>query len=228
MRFGKTLRNSIYSPWSANYIDYPKLKALLREDESQDGDGKWTDEDESKFVEELVNVQLEKVNAFQADLFKNLKDRTSECETNLENIAQKDKDSGNGNEPSEIDRERRKSELQEVLDHLDNITKKMNELEKYSRINYTGFLKAGKKHDRRRGTNYKVRPLLQVRLAALPFNQEDYSPLLYRLSAMYSYVRQNLAGPVDRSTSASEPRDGAGKYTSHKCKCSWSKHLHLG
>ena len=63
----------------------------------------------------------------------------------------------------------------------DSITKQINELEKYSRINYTGFLKAAKKHDRRRGSQYRVRPLLQVRLAALPFNVENYSPLLHRL-----------------------------------------------
>ncbi|KAI5303013.1 Phosphate metabolism transcription protein, partial [Ascosphaera pollenicola] len=62
----------------------------------------------------------------------------------------------------------------------------------YCRINFTGFLKAAKKHDRKRGTLYKVRPLLQVRLAELPFDSEDYSPFLYRLSTMYAFARQTL------------------------------------
>lgn len=90
MRFGKTLRNSIYEPWQSHYLDYAKLKQLLREDELDDDDPasncskKWTEEDETSFVEELLNVQLEKVNAFHADTIKHLRERTSECETKLE------------------------------------------------------------------------------------------------------------------------------------------------
>lgn len=94
MRFGKTLRNSIYEPWQSHYLDYAKLKQLLREDELDDDDPasnhgnrakKWTEEDETSFVEELLNVQLEKVNAFHTDTLKHLHERTSDCETKLEN-----------------------------------------------------------------------------------------------------------------------------------------------
>ena len=93
MRFGRTLRNSIYEPWQSHYLDYAKLKHLLREDELDDEDPasslgnrtkRWTEEDETCFVEELLNVQLEKVNAFHADTLKRLRERTSECETKLE------------------------------------------------------------------------------------------------------------------------------------------------
>ena len=96
MRFGKTLRNSIYEPWRSQYLDYAKLKRLLRENELHDGDAasnsedqaqQWTEEDESVFVEELLNVQLEKVNAFHADTLKQLRERASECETKLEKLA---------------------------------------------------------------------------------------------------------------------------------------------
>ena len=110
--------------------------------------------------------------------------------------------------------------LREVLRELDTITKEVSELERYSRINYTGFLKAAKKHDRKRGHSYRVRPLLQVRLAALPFNKEDYSPLLIRLSAMYSFVRQNLEGKEKRELSFSENATGGESFTSHKCRAS--------
>ncbi len=194
MRFGRTLEKSIYKPWRENYIDYKGLKKLLRENDvsdtesiaGQDDEGKkWTDQDEGTFVEELINVQLEKVNQFQVDTYKQLRDRTSKCEARLEAIFSKseDKDRGEKQEKGEkqnLEKEDKQSVLKEVLEELDNITKETNELEKYSRINFTGFLKAAKKHDRKRGSNYRVRPLLQVRLAALPFNSEDYSPLLYR------------------------------------------------
>ncbi|MCJ1384954.1 Phosphate metabolism transcription protein [Xylographa soralifera] len=217
MRFGKTLRSSIYEPWKENYIDYPKLKSLLREDETADDNGgKWTDDDEGHFVEELVNVQLEKVNSFQVDTYKELRERTAKCESRLEDIAVPQSKEKNTSEETKPRKDEKDSTLQEVEKELDAISKDINELEKYSRINYTGFLKAAKKHDRRRGSNYRVRPLLQVRLAALPFNSEDYSPLLYRLSAMYSFIRLNLNGGMERSQSVSEFKNGGDRYTSHK------------
>lgn len=194
MRFGKTLRNSIYEPWASNYIDYAKLKQLLREDDASEEEGRdWTEDDEGGFVEELVNVQLEKVNAFQVETYKALRERISDCEARLEKEAgtevedKKISEQTNRQDEKQAEKQDKKSQedgkLQQVLKELDGITKEINELEKYSRINYTGFLKAVKKHDRRRGSKYKVRPLLQVRLAALPFNSEDYSPLLYRYVA---------------------------------------------
>lgn len=76
MRFGRTLETSKYGPWKTKYIDYPKLKKLLRDDDSAPtspttaaasaNSDKWTEQDESRFVDELVNVQLEKVHAFQS------------------------------------------------------------------------------------------------------------------------------------------------------------------
>ena len=93
MRFGRRLRLSVYEPWQLQYLDYAKLKRLLREDELDNGDfttstdkqnGSWTEEDETVFVEELLNTQLEKVNAFHTERLEQLRERTSECETKLE------------------------------------------------------------------------------------------------------------------------------------------------
>lgn len=181
MHFGQTLKKSIYEPWRSNYIDYAALKRLLREDETQGKEKEnWTDEDEGRFVEELVNVQLEKVNAFQATTHQGLRERTSACEEKLNGIKPRKEGETDDEVSTEQDKAHRESVLKEVLEELDKITMEVNELEKYSRLNFTGFLKAAKKHDRQRGSKYRVRPLLQVRLASLPFNSEDYSPLLYR------------------------------------------------
>ncbi|TKA24020.1 hypothetical protein B0A50_06911 [Salinomyces thailandicus] len=253
MRFGRILQISTYTPWRGNYIDYAKLKKLLRDDESAPSSptteisDQWTDEDEGKFVDELVNVQLEKVHTFHKDTHEKLRDRTARCEAKLDTIAVsehgvpegkdqaqnggaveskedgaglmtpagEDESNGNGKKAMPSEEEKQKV-LKQVLSELDHITKETNELEKYSRINYTGFLKAAKKHDRKRGASYRVRPLLQVRLAALSFNKEDYSPLLYRLSAMYSFVRQHLEGADKSRISMSESQQGQEEYTSHK------------
>lgn len=194
MRFGKTLKNSVYEPWISHYIDYTSLKKMLREKEASNNAlssgtcnmaQEWTEEDESAFVEELLNVQLEKVNTFQVKTYKELQGRTSRCESALEKIVEDEQGADGHAEPNE---QTKAEKLSEVLKELDSIINEINELEKYSRLNFTGFLKAAKKHDRRRGTNYRVRPLLQVRLAALPFNTEDYSPLLYRLVISYLLI----------------------------------------
>ncbi|EGP89830.1 uncharacterized protein MYCGRDRAFT_107959 [Zymoseptoria tritici IPO323] len=233
MRFGKTLELNRYKPWYDKYIDYTKLKKLLRDDDSAPsspttatptrGD-EWTDEDEGKFVDELVNVQLEKVHEFHRDTYEKLRERTAKCEGKLDAIATSGKEAeqgdngqksnGNGKKPMPSEAEQKKI-LTEVIAELDQISKETNELEKYSRINYAGFLKAAKKHDRKRGGAYRLRPLLQVRLAALPFNKEDYGPLLYRLSAMYSFARQHIDGDA-KSDKASEHQENQEEYVSYK------------
>ena len=212
MRFGDTLKSSIFKPWADKYIDYAKLKKLLREDETSSdhgADDSWTERDEENFVEELVNVQLEKVNQHQVNTSSSLRDRTSACEANLQPTSE----SADGYEPSDEDK---KQIAKDTLKELDNITAEITELKKFSRINYTGFLKAAKKHDRKRGHKYRVRPLLQVRLAQTPFNTEDYSPLLYRLSVMYTWSRQILEGEdatKQTSNTSVRPKD---TYTAFK------------
>ncbi|KAI9884878.1 MAG: hypothetical protein M1823_003319 [Watsoniomyces obsoletus] len=229
MRFGQILRRSIHEPWTTHYIDYSKLKKLLREHGhdrdhakghynndggASDEDGgvggdAWTDDDEGAFVEELVNVQLEKVHAFQVEKSQELQERTARCESKLAELVKSKNDEDNNHTQQE-------EQLKQVLEELDGITRDVNELEKFSRINFTGFLKAAKKHDRRRGHRYRVKPLLQVRLGALPFNSEDYSPLLYRLSVMYSFVRQHLEDAKHRTQSFSDVQPDGFRFISYK------------
>jgi len=237
MRFGRTLRRSIYPPWNDQYIDYDGLKKLLRVSGSDDSpnndeDDRWTDDDETRFVDHLVNRELEKVHSFHAETFKKLEKKVEECQSKLDGIADKvkpkedDKANGengtaaggqeaaSGSGLSDEDRD----VLGEVLKELGGITKETNELEKYSRINYTGFRKIVKKHDRWRGRSYPLRPFLEVQLASLPFNKENYSPLIFRVGVMYSFARNNLEGKSQRATSAAESEAGGVDYTSHKRK----------
>lgn len=210
MRFGKTLRNSVYPPWKANYLDYAKLKSLLRED--ADDDRAWTEDDENKFCDEILNVQLDKVAAFQASTFQSLEQRANRAGEKLRDLSPED-----GKTKGEIAAGRFK-EIEEELDAIINETK---ELKKYSNINYTGFLKIVKKHDRKRGSNYKIRPMMQMRLSKRPFNSEQhYSPLLNKLSMMYFVVRQQLEENPEAAASIadvqSETQNG-GRYTAYKC-----------
>jgi SPX domain protein involved in polyphosphate accumulation len=211
MRFGKTLRNSIYEPWKDQYIDYAKLKTMLRED--AEDDRPWTEDDENKFCDEILNVQVEKVADFQASTFKSLEDRANKAGEKLRDLAPE-----GGHPKGDITMGRFK-EIEEELDSIINETK---ELKKYSSINYTGFLKIVKKHDRKRGNNYKIRPMVQMALSNRPFNSEQgYSPLLNKLSMMYFAVRQqldeNVTEPVASSADDQSQILSGDKYTAQKC-----------
>jgi SPX domain protein involved in polyphosphate accumulation len=214
MRFGKTLREAIYPPWKDQYVDYSKLKTLLREDGPQDEDKPWTEDDEARFCEEILNVQLEKVAAFQESTFKKLEQRTAQAGEKLRDLVPEE-----GKPKGDITLGR----FRELEGELDSITNDVKELKKYSNINYTAFLKIVKKHDRKRGNRYKVRPMLQISLSKRPFNSEQsYAPLLNKLSLMYFVIRQNLEESSEQRTSSTSDAplqlQSGEKYTAYKCR----------
>ena len=193
-------------------MDYAKLKGMLRENDEDDSP--WTEDDENKFCDEILNVQVEKVADFQASTFKSLEDRANKAGEKLRDLAPEE-----GQKPGDITTGRFK-EIEEELDSIINETK---ELKKYSSINYTGFLKIVKKHDRKRGNNYKIRPMMQMTLSKRPFNSEQgYAPLLNKLSMMYFVVRQQLDENADQpgtsSADAQSETQNGERYTAYKCQ----------
>ncbi|KAK4678372.1 Phosphate metabolism transcription protein [Podospora pseudoanserina] len=230
MRFGKTLRQSVYPPWKDQYIDYAKLKSILREDKPDDEDEPWTEEDENRFCDEIFNTQLEKVAKFQETKIEELRNRTDEAAEKLKHLneQQQSEEGGEGDAAQEEGEEGKheevavdKQKLKEMEAELDGITNEVKELQKYSNLNYTGFLKIVKKHDRKRGDRYKIRPMMQVNLSNRPFNSEQaYSPLLNKLSYMYFAIRRFEApdaGDVLPIDPDSQPETHNGeKYTAHK------------
>ncbi|KAF2031698.1 SPX-domain-containing protein [Setomelanomma holmii] len=235
MKFGTTLRKSIYQPWKDKYVDYDKLKKLLRDNEDTD---EWSNDDEEAFVNEIANVQLNKVHGFIVEISQKLRDRTSACEKKLEplaigiqsedNLDGKEDDSkddkgeglfaqaGDASKKPELSEPDRQKLLKEVLKELDSITKETKELESFSRLNFTAIIKATKKHDKLRGISYKLRPFIDARIVKHPLQTEDASPLLYRLSALYSFVRQSLEGKAKESISFGEDSTSGEGFTSHK------------
>jgi SPX domain protein involved in polyphosphate accumulation len=214
MRFGKTLRQAVYAPWKDKYIDYAKLKGILRENEPDDDDEPWTEDDEQRFCDEIFNVQLDKVAEFQAQQVEDLRRRVDAAFDRLKELPVAEE----GQPKPDVDPE----QLKTLEAELDAITNEVTELQKYSNLNYTGFLKIVKKHDRKRGDRYKIRPMMMVSLSKRPFNSDQaYWPLLNKLSLMYFAVQQLEepgaaadAYPVDPD-SQPETHNGA-RYTAHK------------
>ncbi|KAL2265679.1 hypothetical protein VTJ83DRAFT_6779 [Remersonia thermophila] len=217
MRFGKTLRQSVYPPWKDKYIDYAKLKSLLREDSPDDEDEPWTEDDENRFCDEIFNVQLEKVAQFQAEKVDELRRRVEAAFEKLKELPAAD-----GAPRKEPEHGATPEQLRELEAELDAITNEVKELQKYSNLNYTGFLKIVKKHDRKRGEHYKIRPIMMLSLSKRPFNSDQaYWPLLSKLSLMYFAIRQQLEEPGSAPDAFPEDPDAQAevhnghRYTAH-------------
>jgi SPX domain protein involved in polyphosphate accumulation len=82
---------------------------------------------------------------------------------------------------------RTEEELAQIQENINWIADDINRLARYSRLNYTGFLKIVKKHDRH--TEYVLRPMFMVRLNQCPFWNQDNDIMLIRLSELFSKVR---------------------------------------
>uniref|UniRef100_A0A8H7NDM1 SPX domain-containing protein n=1 Tax=Bionectria ochroleuca TaxID=29856 RepID=A0A8H7NDM1_BIOOC len=212
MRFGSTLRQSIYAPWKEKYIDYSKLKGLLREDRHDKDNKPWTEDDENRFCDEIFNVQLEKVAQFQQQKFDALKQRVDGLFEKLKELAPVAGDNAASAGISS-------SRLKDLETELDEILKEVMELKKFSNVNYTGFLKIIKKHDRKRGDRYRVRPMMQLSLSQRPFNSEQgYESLLNKMSLMYFAIRQQLeeGEPIPKGLDTQGETHNGERYTAQK------------
>jgi SPX domain protein involved in polyphosphate accumulation/uncharacterized membrane protein YidH (DUF202 family) len=168
MKFGSQLKDTIYPEWSEYYIDYDGLKKRLRKAEK---DKPFTEKDETEFVE-LLDNNLEKVFAFHQEKIEEIKKRIDTWDETIN---------------TQIPSEDSTLEMASIQENINWIADDINRLARYSRINYTGFLKIVKKHDRH--TDYVLRPMFMVRLNQCPFWNEDNDALLIKLSQLFSKVR---------------------------------------
>ncbi|KAI9320992.1 VTC domain-containing protein [Dichotomocladium elegans] len=170
MKFGQTLRTSLYPEWTCYYLAYDDLKALLKK--GSVGGQEWTEEKESRFVEQLEK-ELDKVYSFQRVKLDEINKRIEEEAGEVDELCRKE---------APEDDEFTASELE-----LEHIIADVHDLAKFTRLNYTGFLKIIKKHDK--VTKWKLKPMFNVRLNAKPFYKENYDALIVRISSLYDRVR---------------------------------------
>lgn len=197
MLFGVKLQNEMYPAWREHYMAYDSLKKLLREatidvnskgkKHAHGGEG-FTDRDEGAFVSAL-DGELEKVYSFQTQQYEAINRRLEQLEGQIEGVG------GASANSTSLDWNAFQVEL-------DNLLSEARELDHFARLNYTGFQKIVKKHDRLHPNYNSVKALLSIRLKELPFHSEDYSPLLLRISNLYSFLRENVMSSSIISTNS--------------------------
>ncbi|KAI6898831.1 SPX-domain-containing protein, partial [Hortaea werneckii] len=82
---------------------------------------------------------------------------------------------------------------------LSDIIADVHDLAKFTQLNYTGFQKIIKKHDKQ--TNWHLKPVFAARLNARPFFKDDYDITVVNLSKLYDQVRTK-GNPVTGDASA--------------------------
>ncbi|KIX93442.1 uncharacterized protein Z520_10861 [Fonsecaea multimorphosa CBS 102226] len=198
MKFGQQLRQSLIKDYYWHYIAYDDLKAALKKPFVNGKSGEreaWTDDDEANFIR-LLEAELDKVFTFQKLKSQEIISRIKAAEAEVKQVVERqERQNQNGSEPDE--------ELENDFDLLEadlsDIIADVHDLAKFTQLNYTGFQKIIKKHDKQ--TQLILRPSFATRLKAKPFFQDNYDAFIVKLSKLYDLVRTR-GNPVKGDSSA--------------------------
>ncbi|KAL1982998.1 hypothetical protein VTN96DRAFT_613 [Rasamsonia emersonii] len=200
MRFGEQLRSSMIKDFYWHYIAYEDLKDALKTqfvteptpDNPKPDRKPWTEEDEKRFVA-LLESELDKVFTFQKIKSEEIIRRiqTSEREVN-EVVSRLDAGPGRPNRPTDEDFLLLEADLSDIIADV-------HDLAKFTQLNYTGFQKIIKKHDKQ--TGWFLKPVFAARLNAKPFFKDNYDAFVVKLSRLYDLVRTK-GNPVKGDSAA--------------------------
>lgn len=197
-RFGQQLRQSLIKDYYWHYISYDELKDALKKPYISGKSGErepWTDDDEAAFIHQL-EAELDKVFTFQKLKSQEIVSRIRASEAEVTQVVQRQ--AQQNNRDAETDDELEADfELLEI--DLSDIIADVHDLARYTQLNYTGFQKIVKKHDKQ--TNVYLRPSFATRLKAKPFFQDNYDAFIVTLSKLYDLVRTR-GNPVKGDSAA--------------------------
>ncbi|KAL9543372.1 hypothetical protein MBANPS3_008151 [Mucor bainieri] len=170
MKFADQLQKGIFAPWRLSYINYDVLKTELKARQLDHG---WTDQDEKDFIHLLEN-ELEKVYDFISAKLGEVEARISYCERTLQTFM---------NNPSWSSEQN----WNIMDDALTEVLFDVNDLAKFTRLNYIGFQKILKKHDKWTGLRLQQNFIPQLR--AKPLDKQRFDVAIVYISALHDLCR---------------------------------------
>ncbi|ANB13353.1 Vtc4p [Sugiyamaella lignohabitans] len=173
MKFGEQLKTSLIKDYYYYYISYDDLKHELKKGSS----GNWSETEEEHFVG-LLETELDKVFVFQKVKATEINRRIKDAEKQVQEVVRVSESDVNA-----VDEQ----QFEDLEEELSDIIADVHDLAKFTRLNYTGFQKIIKKHDK--VTGWTLKPIFSVRLNAKPFFKDNYDQLVVKLSKLYDLVR---------------------------------------
>ncbi|KAI8809297.1 VTC domain-containing protein, partial [Cladochytrium replicatum] len=197
-KFGSTFKRLVSKQWRVYYLDYDLLKRLLKE-------SSFTEQEEAAFVEAL-DRELARVRYFRDIKIDEVSRRISYNSQALVLIFKK------------------KRALRDVAPGQPNLTgvseeelrERLKQLGSFDRLNYTGFAKIIKKHDKH--TEFVLRDLYHDKLYALSTTQQQYDAKLAEISHLLHIMREE--GDLDEvlhnlTADATAEEEKSGKREMH-------------
>ncbi|EJU04887.1 SPX-domain-containing protein [Dacryopinax primogenitus] len=215
MKFGIKLQEELYKEWEPYYLEYGRLKSLLKSK-----DRVWTVGNERQFKNALEK-ELEKIADFQDSKIPELERRVALADDAVTSLVteyhereERGSEEGSGHHIDAADDGGSDDEDWDDTDNRDALEDRFAELEievaylvadihdlaVFSKLNLAGFYKIIKKHDKRTGMDLKTNFLPQL-LARRPFYKYDWETLIVKLSKIYDLV-QTRGHPVQGDPSA--------------------------
>ncbi|KAL0074625.1 VTC domain-containing protein [Phycomyces blakesleeanus] len=170
MKFGVELAAKIHEPWRYSYLQYNELKVELKRRQLEQG---WRERDEREFVE-FLQRELIKVFNFVNEKLEGIQKRIEQSECTIQELMKSEKINTQSYELA--------------ADELAEILFAVNDLSKFHQLNYTGFEKIVKKHDRWTKLDLRSRFYGQM-LETWPLDQQRFDALIVRISNIHDLCR---------------------------------------
>ena len=215
MKFGKYLLDKERDSWKGKYLDYAALKELIklasREFESQGfADNVYSpraasltvlraenarDSAEENFFQKLED-EVDKIGSFTSEQVQSLRSRLYELQQRIDSLGL----------PQLRDSAKKAQLQEELLGEAKDIGDEFLQLEKYVNLNYMGFHKILKKHDKQL-PHSPCRQFYISHLHNQPWVQGSYADLLVTLGHVYAEIRgDDEAANVGVQILGSSPR----------------------
>ncbi|PQE18709.1 hypothetical protein CJF30_00009727 [Rutstroemia sp. NJR-2017a BBW] len=204
MKFGEQLRSSVIKEYEWYYIAYDELKEKLKtpyvtqptKDNPNPPRKEWTEENEGEFID-LMEAELDKVHTKQKlkaiEIGRRIANATAEVNDVVSRLDSRGPERNDGLIESDVPTE---EEFMLLEEDLSDIIADVHDLAKFVQLNYTGFQKIIKKHDRKvqalhkanilqKQTKWMLKPVFATRLKAKPFFKDNYDADIVKLSKLY-------------------------------------------
>ncbi|OCF54818.1 vacuolar transporter chaperone 4 [Kwoniella mangroviensis CBS 10435] len=227
MKFGRRIKDSRYAEWADQYIDYGGLKKQIKSNlpwnDTAEADFIQSLKNElakcEKFQREKSDELMLKITSLEKEVLglvekAGLQDSDDEdedegrtpgdverhVESHRDDDAGSDDDDDDDNASSDISIDAIEERFRELEEEVAVLVADIHDLALFTKLNFTGFIKIVKKHDKL--TGFSLKPTFNKEfLERHPFYRMNYDPLIVKLSKLFDLVRTR-GHPVEGDSSA--------------------------
>ncbi|KAG1378530.1 hypothetical protein G6F61_005751 [Rhizopus arrhizus] len=185
MKYGQELQQNIFAPWRLSYVSYDILKYELK---NRQLDHAWTAKDEQEFIN-LLDNELSKVYDFINAKLSEIDARILYCERTIQTLRK------NPGMASEANFGIMDEALTEILFDV-------NDLSKFTRVNFVAIQKILKKHDK--WTHIQLKQAFVEKLREKPLDKQRFDVAIIYISALHDICRNRGQQPLGNSASGGD------------------------